>query len=54
MARALASTFGSDGTVTPRSCYKGFEGYSFGQKKVPSPWATARSCGILRACTSRA
>jgi len=40
--------------VTPRSCFKGFEAYSFGQKKVPSPWATARSCGILRACTARA
>jgi hypothetical protein len=54
MVRALASTFGPDGMVTPRSCFKGFEAYSFGQKKVPSPWATARSCGILRACTARA
>ena len=46
--RALAATFGPDGTVTPRSCYKGFEDWSFGQKKLPSPWATARLCGILR------
>jgi len=30
------------GTVTPRSCYQGFEGFSFGQKKRPSPYATAR------------
>jgi hypothetical protein len=48
MVRALASVFGPDGMVTPRSCYKGFEAYSFGQKKLPSPWATARLCGILR------
>jgi hypothetical protein len=45
---ALASTFGPDGLVTPRSCFKGFEGYSFGRKKQPSPWATARVCGLLR------
>jgi len=30
------------GTVTPRSCYQGFEELSFGQKKQPSPHATAR------------
>jgi len=30
------------GTVTPRSCYQGFEEFSFGQKKQPSPYATAR------------
>ncbi len=49
IARAFASAFGPDGMVTPRSCYKGFEAHSFGQKKIPSPWATARLCGILRA-----
>lgn len=52
IVRALASAFGPDGMVTPRSCYKGFEEYSFGQKKLPSPWATARLCGILRSCAS--
>jgi len=46
--QALATTFGPDGLVTPRSCFKGFEDYSFGQKKKPSPWATARVCGLLR------
>jgi len=51
IARSLASTFGPDGIFTPRSCYKGFEEYSFGQKKRPSPWATARLCGILRGAT---
>jgi hypothetical protein len=53
IARALASNFGPDGMVTPRSCYKGFEAYSFGQKKVPSPWATARLCGLLRSSANR-
>ena len=48
--RALASAFGPDGMVIPRSCYKGFEDYPFGQKRVPSAWATARLCGILRSC----
>ena len=48
IVRGLASVFGPDGAVTPRSCYKGFEGFSFGQKKRPSDWATARLCGILR------
>lgn len=53
IAPALASNFGPDGMITPCSCYKGFETYSFGQKKVPSPWATARLCGILRSSESR-
>ncbi|WP_428266376.1 hypothetical protein [Haliangium sp.] len=49
IVRALADTLGPDGMVTPSSCFKGFEGYSFGQKKRPSPWATARVCALLRA-----
>ncbi|MBI5531114.1 MAG: hypothetical protein HY898_00260 [Deltaproteobacteria bacterium] len=49
IARGLASTVRPDGGVIPQSCYKGFESYSFGQKKLPSPWATARLCGFLRA-----
>jgi hypothetical protein len=52
IVQALASTVGPDGMVTPRSCYRGFETYSFGQKKKPSPWATARICGSLRAFSS--
>lgn len=35
------------GTVTPKSCYKGFEAYSFGQKKAASPFATARVLAAL-------
>jgi hypothetical protein len=44
----VAYNFGPDGRVTPRSCYQGFEAYSFGQKKQPSPWATAYLCALLR------
>lgn len=35
------------GTITPRSCYRGFEAFSFGQKKQPSPLATARVLAAL-------
>lgn len=35
------------GKVTPRSCYRGFESFSFGQKKQPSPLATARLLAAL-------
>ena len=35
------------GQVIPRSAYRGFEAYSFGQKKHPSPYATARLLAIL-------
>ncbi|NPV69977.1 MAG: hypothetical protein HPY55_04915 [Firmicutes bacterium] len=44
----VAYNFGPDGRVTPRSCYKGFEDYSFGQKKQPSPFATAILASVLR------
>ena len=32
---------GEGGLVTPRFCYRGFGALSFGQKKRPSPFATA-------------
>lgn len=35
------------GTVTPGSAYRGFERYSFGQKKQPSAFATARTFAVL-------
>lgn len=44
----VAYNFGPDGRVTPGSCYKGFEAFSFGQKKRPSPFATARLAAVLR------
>jgi hypothetical protein len=37
-----------DGTVTPRSCYRGFTGFSFGVKKRPSPIATAMTAKVAR------
>lgn len=44
----VAYNIGPDGRVTPRSCFKGFERFSFGQKKMPSAFATARVCAVLR------
>jgi hypothetical protein len=44
----VAYNFGPEGKVTPQSCYRGFEQFSFGQKKQPSPFATARLAGVLR------
>lgn len=44
----LAYNVATDGRVTPRSCYRGFERYSFGQKRRPSPFATARVLLVLR------
>lgn len=38
----------ADGTVTPRSVRRGFEGHSFAQKREPSAWATARACAVVR------
>ena len=47
VACLVAYNVAADGTVTPRSCYRGFEAYSFGQKKLPSPYATARVLAVL-------
>ncbi len=48
LACLVAYNFDSAGRATPRSCYQGFEGFSFGQKKQPSPFATARLAAVLR------
>jgi hypothetical protein len=37
----LAYNVAADGTVTPQSAFQGWEWLSFGQKKLPSPLATA-------------
>lgn len=37
----------TQGRVIPRSAYRGFESFSFGQKKHDSPYATARLLAIL-------
>jgi hypothetical protein len=44
----VAYNFSPEGTVTPRSTYRGFETFSFGQKKRPSPLATAFLLAVLR------
>jgi len=44
----LAYNVAADGTVTPLSTFKGFESYSFGQKKHPSPFATAMLWSVLK------
>jgi hypothetical protein len=49
VATLAQANVGPDGTVTPRSCYRGFEGFSFGRKRGPSPVATAWVCAVLRA-----
>ncbi len=43
----IAYNIDPDGRVTPRRTYRGFELYSFGQKKQPSPFATARVLAAL-------
>ncbi len=43
----VAYNAGPDGWVVPRSVYRGFESFSFGQKKNPSPFATARLLAVL-------
>ncbi len=47
LACLIAYNLAPDGTVTPQSCYRGFEAHSFGQKKQPSPFATARLHQVL-------
>lgn len=48
VACLVGYTVGADGRVTPQSCYRGFAGFSFSQKKQPSPIATAWVCAVLR------
>ncbi len=47
MACLLKYNVAADGRVTPQSCFRGYEGYSFGQKVDPSPFATARVHQVL-------
>jgi hypothetical protein len=44
----LAYNVSADATVTPRSVYRGFERHSFGQKREPSPLATALLLAAVR------
>jgi hypothetical protein len=43
----VAYNVAGDGVVTPLSARRGFDAHSFGQKREPSPWATARVCAVL-------
>lgn len=43
----IAYNMTPEGRVIPRSTYRGFESFSFGQKAQPSPFATARLLAIL-------
>jgi len=48
LAACLAAyNIAPDGTVTPASCFRGFEHLSLGQKRRPSPFATARLHAVL-------
>lgn len=47
-ACVIAYNFDEQGRLVPRSCFKGFEQHSFGQKKLPSAYATARTLVALR------
>lgn len=44
----VAYDVNAEGMVVPRSCFKGYESFSFGQKKKASPFATARVAVALR------
>jgi hypothetical protein len=44
----IAYNVAPDGLVTPLSARRGFEDLSFGQKRAPSAWATARLCVVVR------
>lgn len=48
IACLIAYNVSGDGTVTPLSARRGFERHSFGQKREPSAWATARVCAVVR------
>jgi hypothetical protein len=47
LACLIAYNIGADGRVVPRSTFRNFAALSFGQKKVPSPFATARVLATL-------
>jgi hypothetical protein len=47
-SRLVAYNFDQFGRVTPGAVYRGFEEFTFGQKKQPSAFATADLLTILR------
>jgi hypothetical protein len=47
VACLIAYTMDAQGRVRPQSTFRGFEEHSFGQKKVASPFATAKVLSVL-------
>lgn len=47
LACLIAYNFDADARVTPRRTYQGFERFSFGGKRAPSPFATAIALATL-------
>ena len=54
VACLIAYTMAADGRVRPQSTFRGFEDFSFGQKKVASPFATAKVMSVLAPFTGLA
>ncbi len=47
VACLIAYTMDAHGRVRPQSTFRGFEDFSFGQKKQASPFATAKVLSVL-------
>jgi hypothetical protein len=47
VACLIAYTMDADGRVRPQSTFRGFEEFTFGQKKAPSAFATAKVLAVL-------
>jgi hypothetical protein len=54
VACLIAYTMDAQGRVRPQSTFRGFEEHSFGQKKVASPFATAKVLSVLAPLTGLA
>jgi hypothetical protein len=54
VACLIAYTMDAQGQVRPQSTFRGFEDFSFGQKKVASPFATAKVLSALAPFTALA
>jgi hypothetical protein len=47
VACLIAYTMDAQGRVRPQSTFRGFEDFSFGQKRAASPFATAKVVSVL-------
>ena len=48
MTAVLADKAGEQGRFTPESVWQAWNGWEFGQKKIPSRWLTLLALRILR------